>query len=122
MKQRKRMPVLRSDHTRRSSNSFNERFPIPFLILDSHFCCTWTIGQKACAMPTNGNTHVSVQRLLRYVRVHAEWACRGVHCEYIHLVHSCLQWFYGFTNIHTSFLIHSILLQVESQYIFQQFL
>ena len=44
-KQRKRMAVLRNDHTRRSSNSFNERYAMPFSILQfqgSHFRSAWT--------------------------------------------------------------------------------
>ena len=71
-KQRKRMAVLRNNHTHRSLNPFNERFAIPFLILASHFRCTWTTGLKACGTPTNTNMHVSVQRLLRYVHARAE--------------------------------------------------
>ena len=63
-KQRKCMIVLRNDHTHRSLNSFNEHFAVFFDLqfFGSHVCCTWTTSPKACAMPTNGNTHMSVQR------------------------------------------------------------
>ena len=42
--------------------------------LGSHFHCTWTTGPKACVTPTNGITHMLVQRLLRYLHACAEWA------------------------------------------------
>ena len=45
-KQRKSMAVLRSDNTRRSSNSFNGHFTISVSILGSHFRCTWTTDPK----------------------------------------------------------------------------
>ena len=44
-----------------------------FSILSSHFHCTWTTDLKACATPTNGNTHVTARRLLRYIRAFACW-------------------------------------------------
>ena len=87
-KQRKRMTVLRNDHTHSSPNSFKEHFAI---FLDSSIslltlCRTWTTDPKACAMPTNSNRHMLVQRLLTCTcwmgvcetnseYVHLEWAC-----------------------------------------------
>lgn len=76
-KQRYRIAVLRNDHTHKSTKSSNEHFAISFSILGLHFCCTWMTGPKACAMPTNTNTLVSVQWLLRYVHACAEWAHKG---------------------------------------------
>ena len=70
-KQTKCMAVLRNDHTRRSLNLFNECFAIflncsiSWLILSLH---NWP------TMPTNTNMYMLVQRLLRYIHVHAEWA------------------------------------------------
>ena len=45
-----------------------------FSILSSHFHCTWTTDPKACATPTNGNTHVTARSYWdTYVHSHAEW-------------------------------------------------
>ena len=85
-KQRKCTAVLRNDHTHRSSNSFNEHFSIPFLILVSHFRCTWTTSPKACGMATNTNMHVLAQRYWdTYMHV-LNGHMRDIHCGYIHLV------------------------------------
>ena len=66
-KQRKYIAVLRNDHTSRSLNSFIEHFAIPFSILSLHM----DDRSKVCAMPTNTNTHVSVQSKVIEIRTYA---------------------------------------------------
>ena len=85
-KQRKCMAILRNDHTHRSSNSFNEHFSIPFLILVSRFRCTWTTGPNTCGMPTNTNMHLLVQSYWdTYIHV-LNGCMQDIRCEYVHLV------------------------------------
>ena len=58
------------------SNSFNVRFAV-FLTLRY----TWPTFPKACATPTNSNTHVSPvgSKVI-------DMRARGIHCKYVHLV------------------------------------
>ena len=69
-KQRKCMAILRNDHTSRSSNSFSECFAIykeTLLSLLLHM----DDRPKAFAMPTNTNSHVSVQSKVIEIRTYA---------------------------------------------------
>ena len=91
-KAKKHVAVLRNDHilafgevfvtSLTSSNSFNVRFAILTLLT---LCCTWPTVSKTCAMPTNSNAHVPIQRLLRCVHE----AYTTTTYTYI-VVHSCI--------------------------------